>query len=111
MTSKSNMKLVLGTVVLILVLFADGTPVGAADKFTPTGSMETTRRWHTATLLSNGNVLVAGGDTEDRFDNSTALAALYNPTTSSFAPTGNMTTATGLGVATTVTVIGPSAGG
>jgi len=49
--------------------------------FRLTGSMTNARVYHTATLLGNGKVLVAG---------STALAELYDPNTGSFSPSGNM---------------------
>jgi hypothetical protein len=57
--------------------------------FSPTGSMATARSYHTATLLSDGLVLIAGGT-----DGSTWLvsAELYDPKTGSFSPTGSMTT-------------------
>jgi WD40 repeat protein len=51
--------------------------------------MTTTRRSHTATLLTNGKVLVAGGYNV----NPTANAELYDPGTGQWAATGNMTTA------------------
>lgn len=57
--------------------------------FVPTGSMSTARESHTATLLSSGKVLIAGGY------NGTSLASaeLYDPATETFAPTGSMSTA------------------
>jgi hypothetical protein len=57
-----------------------------AGSFVATGSMTNTRTHHTATLLPNGKVLVAGG-------NDAADAELYDPGTRSFAATGPMTTA------------------
>lgn len=65
------------------------TIVVTAHGFVATGSMATARRFHTATLLSNGKVLVAGG--EDGSANAFASAELYDPTTGSFSPTGSMT--------------------
>jgi hypothetical protein len=52
--------------------------------FAPTGSMAEARNSHTATLLLDGTVLVAGGG------NSSSTAELYNPSTGSFTKTGNM---------------------
>jgi len=53
--------------------------------FTPTGSMAASRYLHTATLLADGRVLIAGG-------NAAGTAELYDPATGAFASTGNMTT-------------------
>jgi hypothetical protein len=50
-----------------------------------TGSLSTERVFHTATLLSNGKVLVAGGD-----DGNTA--ELYDPVTGTWSPTGSLGT-------------------
>jgi sugar lactone lactonase YvrE len=64
-------------------------PPGAA--WTVTGAMSTSREYHSATLLSNGQVLVAGG-----IDNSLqplASAELYNPATGQFSLTGPMAAA------------------
>ena len=64
-------------------------------------SMATARAEHTATLLSNGKVLIAGGavwDANQGFS-ATASAELYDPSTGSFSPTGDMNTARGEHVA------------
>ena len=57
--------------------------------FKPTGSMTTARELHTATLLSDGRVLIAGG----KSDRGLASAELYDPRTGTFSPTGSMTVA------------------
>lgn len=54
--------------------------------FTPTGNMTTGRYAHTATLLPNGKVLIAGGSI-------LPSAELYDPATGLFTATGNMITA------------------
>jgi hypothetical protein len=56
-----------------------------------TGSMTTRRVLHTATLLSNGRVLVAGGLNNGRMP--TATAELYDSSTGTWSVTGSMVTA------------------
>src|SRR5208282_1337320 len=54
-----------------------------AGTFTPTGSLNTARTYHTATLLNTGMLLIAGG-----FNGSDlASAELYNPASGTFTPT------------------------
>jgi hypothetical protein len=55
-----------------------------ASGFTLTGSMNKARSGHTATLLTNGKVLIL--DSED------GSAEVFDPATGTFAPTGNMNT-------------------
>jgi Galactose oxidase, central domain len=69
-----------------------------AGQFTPTGNMTAARGEHTATLLPNGKVLIAGGDGEGL--QPLASAELYDPSTGMFTPTGSMTTAQRTGPAT-----------
>jgi N-acetylneuraminic acid mutarotase len=54
-------------------------------QWTTTGAMHVPRALHTATLLSNGNVLVAGGE-----DNAADSAELYNPASGTWALTGDL---------------------
>jgi Galactose oxidase, central domain len=55
--------------------------------FSATGSMTTARGFHTATLLADGRVLIAGGDSRVGGRDS---AELYDPTIGTFSPTGSM---------------------
>ncbi len=78
-----------------------GYPLSSADLYddndpcpssysSATGSMTTPREEHTATLLPNGAVLIAGG-LNDNWDTSSS-AELYDPATETFITTGPMTT-------------------
>ncbi len=58
--------------------------------FVSGGLLGTKRALHTATLLNNGLVLIAGGETTG--GTPLATAELYNPATNTFAPTGSMFT-------------------
>lgn len=63
-----------------------------AGFFKKTGSMASPRGWHTATLLTDGRVLVAGGNSEAG-GVASATAELYDPGTGAFTSTGSMTVA------------------
>ena len=62
----------------------------ASGTWTATGSLNTARYYHTATLLPNGKVLVAGGS-----DGSGPLssAELYDPASGTWSATGSLNTA------------------
>ncbi len=84
----------------IVVTVQDSTGVTSAPQdftiqvfahgFAATGSMGTARLLHTATLLSSGKVLIAGGQQD--INTLFATAELYDPTAGAFAPTGSMQT-------------------
>ena len=59
----------------------------------PASSMKTARTWHTATLLPDGRVLIAGGWNGSEDSAASASAELFDPATGSFGPTAPMTTA------------------
>jgi hypothetical protein len=84
--------LVIGLVLAVslggALLFRPGS-ISYAGVFGPTGSMTTPRYGHTATLLADGKVLIAGS----RASTSQASSELYDPRTGTFSPTGSMTTA------------------
>lgn len=72
----------------------------ATNTWTPTGPLNVRRALATATLLPNGQVLVAGGrwcpnapPATCNFSFRTATAELYNPATGTWTPTGAMTQA------------------
>jgi N-acetylneuraminic acid mutarotase len=62
----------------------------ASGTWTATGSLNTARTFHTATLLRNGMVLVAGGQTIIKL---TATAELYDPASGTWTATGSLNTA------------------
>jgi len=69
----------------------------ATGTWTPTGSLHTRRALHSASLLADGKVLVAGGRTctgappaTCDFTVRTSSAELYDPATGTWTPTGSM---------------------
>ncbi|MBN9685841.1 MULTISPECIES: Kelch repeat-containing protein [unclassified Corallococcus] len=88
--------LVAGGAIEIPPLIRNFTAVETAEIYNPTsgtwsatGSMATPRFSHTATLLPNGKVLVAGGDGGD--DTPLVTAELYDPASGTWSATGSMT--------------------
>jgi hypothetical protein len=75
----------------------NGAPVASAELYDPgtgewndTDSMTTARSGHTATLLADGTVLVAGSWGPDDVANADASAELYDPSTGTWSVTGSM---------------------
>jgi hypothetical protein len=74
---RAALQLVLG------LSFCNAALAQSTGTFTPTGNMNVPRFGHTATLLTNGKVLITGGGSTS--------AELYDPATGTFALTGDMT--------------------
>ena len=70
--------------------------------FSKTGSMGNPRYWHTATLLTNGQVLITGGHVGGGLGG-VASAELFDPVSGTFSPTGDMASARSLHTATLLT--------
>src|SRR6476659_3049801 len=75
---------------IVLSISAVLTASGSPFTFGNTGSLTTARYFHTATLPSNGKVLVAGGYDGVNYLNS---AELYDPAGGTWSATGSLTTA------------------
>src|SRR5687767_11090339 len=83
----------MSTMVILAIFFsfANVSPaVATANSWTPAGSMTIDRQFHTATLLANGKVLVAGGFKYETGPN-VASAELYDPTTNTWTTAASMT--------------------
>ena len=76
--------------VVALALAASTLSFAASGTWSSTGTMVSDRDGHTATILTNGKILAAGGT-----NNGVALtsAELYNPAAGTWASTGNMSVA------------------
>jgi hypothetical protein len=91
--------------------------VPSTGQFTPVGNLAAARCLHTATLLANGTVLIAGGADAATEGPTTASAEIYSPSTQSFSATGSLTvprqshTATLLEDGTVLIAGGVSSGG
>src|SRR5437016_10199298 len=79
---------------ILLLVLAASAHAQSPGSFTATGSMTTPRFGHTATLLTNGKVLITGGAI--LIGNSPIpinTAELYDPSTVTFTVAGDMTRA------------------
>ena len=65
------------------------TPAGMPGAWTLTGSLDTARYLHTATLLADGRVLVTGGW---GWGGLLASAEVYNPAAGQWTPTDSLNT-------------------
>ena len=65
-------------------------PAAYSGQWSTIGSMTVSRGGHSATVLRDGRVLIAGGDTA--LDTDTASAEIFDPATNTFSPTGSLNT-------------------
>jgi N-acetylneuraminic acid mutarotase len=62
----------------------------ATNVWSAAGSMTTIREYHTATLLADGRVLVAGGNLNINAEGNIYFADIYDPATNGWGQTGSM---------------------
>src|SRR6266496_3975769 len=88
---KTRSLTILATIITALVAFTSASDALAqGGTWAATGSLNTARVRHTASLLPNGMVLVAGGfDTSGFF---TSSAELYDPASGTWTATGSLNT-------------------
>src|ERR1700759_5046961 len=81
---KNNRKLRAALMVAGVFLFSAALSLNAASPFFTNGPLSVAREFHTATLLQNGKILIAGGYN----GNSIASSELYDPATGTSATNG-----------------------
>jgi N-acetylneuraminic acid mutarotase len=83
----TNLPATMIAVVTVFVLAMSALAFAASGTWTVVASVHTPRDGHTATLLANGNVVIAGGE-----NNNQALASseVYSPTTGAWTASGNL---------------------
>jgi type II secretory pathway component GspD/PulD (secretin) len=86
---KANRSLLLVSLFAIGAVSTAAPALAGSGGWNKTGSMHNGRFFTTATLLSNGQVLVAGGGLSAA---TLGSAELYNPASGKWTTTGNMTT-------------------
>jgi N-acetylneuraminic acid mutarotase len=82
----------LALVIALLVGVTLPQPAHAAPAWTAVGSMSATRYLHTATLLPNGKVLVAGGCNDDACTGALSSAEVYDPSANTWTAVASMNT-------------------
>lgn len=83
----------MSTRTMVAILFTAGSiKAQLPGTFAPTGYLTTERTSHTATLLTSGKVLIAGGWATLSGWPVWASAELYDPSAKTFSATGSMTT-------------------
>src|ERR1044072_4407312 len=83
MMTRSRLRMLLVIALFVCVAIVTGA---AAGLFTPTGNMSVARVNHTATLLPDGTILIAGGSQIGPLNS----AERYDPALGTFSPTGSM---------------------
>jgi N-acetylneuraminic acid mutarotase len=78
------------TLVAALLVTIHAPAVAASGTWTAAASLHNARDGHTATLLPNGNIVVAGGENNNAVMSSTEV---YSPTTSSWTNSGSLNVA------------------
>ncbi len=91
---RSQARFSVSVIILIICALVDGVFVHAqTPAWVPTGSIVTSRSLHTATLLTNGKVLVVGGiSVINPCCTTTDSAQLYDPGTGQWSASGSLAT-------------------
>src|SRR5262245_57146302 len=77
---------------LVLAIALKTTPAATSEQVQSVGALVTPRVHHTATVLSDGRVLLAGGIDANGVS---GAAEVFDPATKSFMPVGNLSSARG----------------
>jgi len=86
----TNSRKIMITVAAVLIFSMNTFAAPASGTWTVIANLHNARESHTATLLSNGNVVVAGGQSNG---NVIANTEVYSPTTGAWTTSGNLNTA------------------